>query len=197
MRSMNCYVAQRNKIWNYELRMKKILLLFLFALTFSSCEKDDICTEETTPRLILEFYDTSNNANLKNVVDLKVKGEGAADYIVFNSALEVDDEERYLFNGNKLELPLKIDGTTTKYSLILNSTSTTGDNEDLLEFNYTTENVFVSRACGYKTIFTLKASPDGVIKTDAATPDTFWIQDFNILTTNIATENETHIKIYF
>ena len=46
-------------------------------------------------------------------------------------------------------------------------------------------------------IFSLNDNPNGVIKTDAATPDGFWIQDINIVTTNIETENETHIKIYF
>jgi hypothetical protein len=79
----------------------------------------------------------------------------------------------------------------------LNSASSTGANEDFLQFNYTRQNVFVSRACGYKTIFELNATPNGVIKTDSTTPDGFWIQDINIVTTNIETENETHIKIYF
>ena len=164
--------------------MKRIIALLLIILTFSSCEKDDICTEETTPRLILEFYDISNPANLKNVVNLKVKGVGqTADLGTYNAV-------------SKIQLPLKIDGTTTKYSLILNSLDTT-PNEDFLQFDYTTQNVYVSRACGYKTTFTLNGSPNGVIKTDAAIPDSFWIQDINIQTTNITTENETHIKIYF
>ena len=176
--------------------MKKIIALLLITLTLSGCEKDDICTDETTPRLVLEFYDISNPANLKNVVNLKVKAVGAADYIVFNTSLPNTDPSRYLFNGNKLELPLDISQDTTKYDLILNSTSTTGANQDSLLFNYTRQNVFVSRACGYKTIFELNA-PNGVIKTDAATPDGFWMQDINILKTNIDTENETHIKIYF
>ena len=163
--------------------MKRIITLLLIILTFSGCEKDDICTEETTPRLVLEFYDISNPSNLKTVLNLKIKGVGLTD-------------DLGTYNGvSKIQLPLKIDGTTTKYSLILNSLDTT-PNEDFLEFNYTTQNVYVSRACGYKTTFTLN-SPNGVIKTDAAIPDSFWIQDINIQTTNITTENETHIKIYF
>ena len=177
--------------------MKKIVLLLLLTITFYSCEKDDICAEETTPRLVLEFYDISNPSNLKNVVNLKVKAIGAEDFIVFNSSLLETDSNRYLFNGNKLELPLDITQDITNYSLTLNSNNLTFINQDLLQFNYTRQNVFVSRACGYKTIFELNATPNGVIKTDAATPDGFWIQDINIVTTNIETENETHIKIYF
>jgi len=176
--------------------MKKILLLFLIAVAFSGCEKDDICTDETTPRLIVQFYDISNNANLKNVLNLKVKADDAPDYIVFNPALDASNPQRYLFNGTKLELPLKLDGTTTTYHLILNSTDAVYKNEDILQINYTPENVYVSRACGYKTIFTLN-NPGGVIRTDAPTPDLYWIQDLSVLTTNITTENETHIKVYF
>lgn len=162
--------------------MKKIFALFLIMITFSSCEKDDICTDETTPRVIIEFYDITNPATLKSVANLKVKGVG--------QTLDLGT-----FNGSKIQLPLKIDDLTTKYSLILDSGGTS-PNEDFLQFDYTHQNVFVSRACGYKTIFELN-SPNGVTLTDAATPDTFWIKDINIQTNNIETENETHIKILF
>ena len=164
--------------------MKRILFLLFITITFSGCEKDDICTDNTTPRLVLEFYDISNPSILKPVVNVLVTGEGQTALGTYNGV-------------SKIELPLDITQDTTKYSLILNSTSLTGANEDLLQFNYTRQNVFVSRACGYKTIFELNATPNGVIRTDAATPDGFWIQDINILTTNIETENEIHIKIYF
>lgn len=177
--------------------MKKIVVLVLIALIFSNCEKDDICVDDTTPRLIIEFYDITNPAALKSVLNLTVKGEGAADYMVFNTALAKTDPNRYLFNGNKLALPLKLNDTITKYSLVLKSTSLTESNEDFLEFHYTPQNVFVSRACGYKTIFQLD-SPGGAIATDSALPDTFWIQqNINIQKYSIVTEDETHIKIYF
>ena len=164
--------------------MKKIVALLLIAISLSGCEKDDICTDTTTPRLILEFYDISNPSILKPVVNVLITGEGQAALGTFNGV-------------SKIELPIDITHDTTKYSLIVNSTSAVGANEDFLQFNYTRQNVFVSRACGYKTIFELNATPNGIIKTDAATPDGFWIQDINILTTNIDNENETHIKIYF
>ena len=181
--------------------MKKIIALLFITLAFSGCEKDDVCIDETTPRLVIEFYDISNPSVLKNVLNLKVRGiveSGfAPDFIVFNSAT---NDSKYLFNGNKLELPLRINGNTTKYKLILNSTGTTvPPNEDIIQFNYIQQKIFVSRACGYKTIFTLDNAPNGVIVTDAAIPDSFWIQqgNINIQTNAITTENETHIKIYF
>lgn len=166
--------------------MKKILLLFLLAISFSGCEKDDICVDDTTPRLIIEFYDDSNPANLKNVTSLEVTAVGQTD------SLQV-------FNGvSVIQLPLKSFEDMTKYSLVLNSNSTNPlvINEDFLQFDYTRENVFVSRACGYKTIYELN-SPNGVTLTDTATPDLLWIRNISIQTTNIETENEVHIKIYF
>lgn len=166
--------------------MKKIIALLLTVIILSSCEKDDICTDETTPRLILEFYDISNPSALKNVVSLKIKG--------VDESLDLGT-----FSGvSKIELPLDITVDSTKYSFILNSNGGLGTppNEDFLQFDYTRNNVFVSRACGFKTVFTLN-TPNGVSLTDADTPDTFWIKEFNIETTNIETENETHIKIYF
>jgi len=168
--------------------MKKILVLLLIALSFSGCEKDDICDANTptTPRLIIDFYDASNPTELKNVINLKVIG--------FEMP---DDEPLGTFTGvSQVQLPLKTTLDSTKYRLILNSTSTSGSlNEDVLQFDYTRKDVFVSRACGYKTIYKLNA-PNGVTKTDASTPDGFWIQQINIETTNIETENETHIKMY-
>ena len=78
--------------------------------------------------------------------------------------------------------------------MILNSTSS--PNEDFLVFNYTTETVYVSRACGYKTIYKLN-DLDGVILTDTTTPDGLWMQNPTIQTNTITTENEIHIKVYF
>lgn len=171
--------------------MKKILFLFAIAFAFSSCEKDDICDSNTstTPRLIIEFYDKTNTTDLKTVSSLLVTGYNldtllATPLATFN-------------NVSVIELPLKTTEDSTKYSLRLNSSSTTtSNNEDVLQFNYTRKNVYVSRACGYKTVYELNAT-NGVVLTDAATADGSWIQSFTIVTNTIATEDETHIKIYF
>lgn len=159
-------------------------MLLCLVMAFSGCEKDDICVDETTPQLVLEFYDISNPTVLKNVVNLKVTGDGMTD------ALNT-------FNGvSTISLPLKTNEDATKYHLLLNSNSSTASNEDVLEFNYTRENVYVSRACGYKTVFELN-NANGLVLTDAITPDGLWIQDTNLQTNSIITENEVHLKIYF
>ncbi len=168
-------------------KMKRILLLFigLLSITFSSCEKDDICeaTTATTPKLIIEFYDILNPTVKKNVTNLAVK--------------EINTTTGLVFTGtNKIQIPLRTSQDLTKYSFILNSTDPAIVNEDFLQFNYSRQNLFVSRACGFKTNFTLD-STTAFIKIDTSIPDGYWIQNVIINTSNITTENETHVKIYF
>ena len=174
--------------------MKKILLLLVLALSFSGCEKDDICTEDTTPRLVLEFYDISSPATLKNVTNLKAVGEGETNGVVFNE--DGTAITKYLTNDNKVMLPLDPSQTTTEYHLYLNSTDADNINEDVLTFNYATQTVYVSRACGYKITYTLNDT-DGAVYADSDPADTFWIKNLNIQTKTITTENEVHIKVYF
>lgn len=167
--------------------MKKIQFLFfcLLTITFSSCEKDDICeiTTATTPQLIIEFYDILNPTIKKNVTNLSVK--------------EINTTASLAFTGtNKIQIPLRTSQDLTKYSFILNSTDPSIDNEDFLQFNYTRQNLFVSRACGFKTNFTLDSTVP-FIKSEASVPDGYWIQNVVINTSNITTINETHVKIYF
>lgn len=163
--------------------MKKIFLLVLIAFAFSSCEKDDICdaNTETTPRLILEFYDKTNTTELKNVTNLLVSGVG-----------QITDLETYT-GVSKIELPLKITDDVTNYSLTLNSTIPSTINEDLLQFDYSRATVFVSRACGYKTVFTLNNTNNNIVTTDSNN----WIDSVTITERNIDSENDVHIKIYF
>lgn len=173
--------------------MKKILLLLLvLASSFSSCEKDDICdpTTPTTPRLIIDFYDNDNRINTKNVTNLGIIGDGLDTGILFTGV-------------SKIQVPIKLTEDVTKYSFILNSKSTDPNliYTDNITFNYSRKTVFVSRACGFKTLFNLN--------NDIALPNPFvlnnnpkatfgnWIKDITIEKYNLETENETHIKIYF
>jgi hypothetical protein len=167
--------------------MKKFQLIFicLLSVTFSSCEKDDICDANTatTPKLTIEFYDILNPTVKKNVTNLAVKEINTTTSLVFNET-------------NKIKIPLKTNLDLTKFSFILNSTNPAIDNEDFLQFNYSRENLFVSRACGFKTNFTLNPTTP-FVKTEALITDGYWIQNVVITTSNITTENEIHVKIYF
>ncbi len=165
--------------------MKKI---FLVCLIFSllSCEKDDICDENTatTSKVVIEFYDFLNQENLKNVNQLIIKE--------VNQTVAFDTID----GVSTVSLPLRTSDDITKYSLVLNSDDDDLTNEDLIEFNYTRNQVYVSRACGYKTVFNLN-DVNGIVHTDSATNDLKWIKIIAIEDLIIENENETHIKIYF
>lgn len=173
--------------------MKYLKILFVpviaIAMGSISCERDDICPESTstTPRLIIDLYDSENPENTKNVFDLVVIGVGNEDEVLDGYSI-VDTDQ--------LLLPLKTDDNTTQYRLIegysYDDNDTPDDtsddivsgNEDIITINYSREQVYVSRACGYKTVFknvTLTIEPD----------DDNWIISREPLTDNQSVEDET------
>lgn len=179
--------------------MKKILAFFiLLGFASSSCEPDDICDPNTatTPRMLIQFFDISNPSVKKNVTNLKVIGEGMTEGVIFNPS--ASDDSKYITNGNEILLPLKTDGDVVKYKFIFNygNRNPLLVNTDNLEFRYTRENQYVSRACGFKTIFTLDSS-NPFILTDATPADELWVQYVIVAQNNITYENETIIKIFF
>ncbi len=178
--------------------MKKILLLFIASFTFSSCEKDDICdgNTPTTPRLVFQFYDRNNPSVLKNVNNLEIIGSGMTTGIVFNE--NASDNSKYLANGNTISIPLKTDANTTTYRFILNSRNPNPAliDTDEVTFNYTSRDVFVSRACGFKVLFTFDPSNRIVQKAIPATK-LKWMELISVEKSNIDNENETHIKVFF
>ena len=137
--------------------MKKIFLFLLISFSFLSCEKDDICdaTTPTTPRLVIEFYDYSiTTPTLKSLTNLKAVASGMTEGVVFNATLPVINPSRYLSNSNKIYLPLNPSATTTTYSLKYDFGGAS-ENEDVVTYNYTTQEVYISRACGFKYLFNL------------------------------------------
>ncbi len=72
--------------------MRKIFLLLIVALiSFSSCEKDDICDPNTptTPRLIISFYSVIEPSLLKPVSNLFILGDGLTTGILFTNVSTV------------------------------------------------------------------------------------------------------------
>jgi hypothetical protein len=173
--------------------MKKIILaVVVLAFAFSSCEKDDICDANTltTSRLVITFYDFTNPSLTKNVSNLKIIGEGMTEGISYNGSTVI--------NGSTVALPLKTDADLSSFRFILNfgSSNPAFVNEDILLFNYSRENIFVSRACGFKTSYTLDPQTP-FVHTDGPTADQKWIQYIAVKNSTITNENETHLEIYF
>lgn len=176
--------------------MKKISLLIVMLIVVGnySCERDDICpaSTPTTPRLLINLLDASNQDNPKNVFDLVVVG--------------VEDDElldtplpNYVFaDTDDLVLPLKTTDNTTEYILIQgasnndngtpddNSDDTIDGNYDRIIINYTREQVFVSRACGFKTIFR-----NVTLTIEDVNNDGRWMLSRTPLIDNQSVENET------
>ena len=178
---------------------KRILLLVVFISSFfSSCEKDDVCDANTitTPRLVLSFYDINNPSVLKNVTQLKVVGEDMDKGIIFST--NATGEAKYLTSGSTISIPLKVDQDITTYNLTFNSGNTNPALvfSDKIQFNYSRTNMFVSRACGYKTNFSLKPT-NPIIHTSDKINNSKWIQYISVEKSNIENENETHLKLFF
>ena len=172
-----------------------IIPILLIVILSISCERDDICPDSspTTPSVIIDIYDFENQESNKNVFGLLVAGIDN-DFILSGYNIVTTDE---------LVLPLKTDDNTTQYVLIkdasINDNGTPNDstddfydgNNDVITINYSREEVYVSRACGYKTIFknvTLTIEDDG----------DNWILSQQPLNSNQSVEDETtaHFNIY-
>ena len=168
-----------------------VTIMLVFACYLVSCEKDDLCadTTPTTPNLIIEFYNSDSPDDLTTVNGLQLFVEGSQDTIQAGTV-------------STIQLPLRVDATSTKWGLIYYrpNTGTVIPNTDYLEFKYTTRTEYVSRACGYKTLFTLDApngTPPNPVLTNGTDSPTFWIDNVEVLKTNIENEDDVHIKIYF
>lgn len=179
--------------------MKKTLsLLLLIIFTSLSCEKDDICNPNTptTPRLVIDFYNITNPSVKKNVTNLKVIGAGMKDGIIFNAG--ATGESQYLSNESSVSIPLKTNENSSKFRFILNSGNPNSAliDTDEITINYTRNDVYVSRACGFKTLFTLLPN-NPILQIAVPTTKAKWMQTISIEKSNIDNENEKHLKIFF
>lgn len=171
-------------------KLKKISVLLILAMVWisSGCEKDDICdpATATTPLLVIDFYDITNPTLKKNVTNLLLVGEGMDTGLPFNGV-------------NTIKIPLKITADLTQFQFILNYGNTVTPslvNSDVFQFNYSRNNIYVSRACGYKTLFTLDdTNPYALSELDPA--GTSWIKNIIVNQYQITNENETHFKVFF
>lgn len=175
---------------------KYIAILFgVITIVSMGCEPDDICPESTatTPKIIISFYDVSIPEDKKNVFKFRIQG--------VDNDIPLTDYN--IVTADSIALPLKTDNTTTQFKLhseyVYDDNDTpddTGDdtvegNEDIITINYSTKEVYVSRACGYKTIFenvTLTIEPDA----------DNWIKSKESLNDNQSVEDETsaHFKLF-
>lgn len=177
--------------------MKKInFLILIITIALISCERDDICAEgtSTTPQLKVEFYDATEPDDLKSVARLTVYGEG----LVSNPTEPSGATLVFNTNSNAVDLPLKVNDegivTSSRFvlekdtNLRLDTENPETSNLDVVEISYIPQFEYVSRACGYKSIFTdLQIS----VEVDGDN----WIEDIQIIESNVTNENTVHVYI--
>lgn len=154
-----------------------------------SCERDDICAEATatTPHLIIRFYNIDSRSELKAVRHMTVSQ-------VDNAKAIINDK-----TTDTIILPLKMDNlnglNTTRFELRkdvdydTDDKPTTQSNPDIIEVSYTPELIYVSRACGYKSIYN---DVTAGLNNDTDT----WIIDIDVINSTIKNEDAAHINIY-
>lgn len=173
------------------------LIIFLISvLLIQSCEKDDICSETTptTPKLILRFFDVASQDETKNAAGLRVTGFD-------DNNEEVEISGLNIITTDSINLPLRTDADITKFTFHLdygiddNGTPDNPDddiilgNPDIVTINYQREDVYVSRACGFKTIFnnlTISVENDG----------DKWVLNSEIINSTVENEITAHVKIF-
>lgn len=151
--------------------MKKQIIIFIILITaFLSCEKDDICIDAITPNLIIRFYNDTLPTELKSVE--------------LDSIWVINKDKLSAYKGvttDSIAIPLDFTKDTTKYIIENNSV------KDTIEFSYSRSDVFVSRSCGYKTIFENLQINNNTNN---------WIKSITINNTTISDEKAAHINIY-
>lgn len=156
--------------------MKKTIVFIFIIITFFSCERDDICIDAITPRLIIVFYGDEEFTTRKSVPNLKIEIDSLGIFKEINFT-----------NYDSISIPLRIDEDFTKIRLIKNFDLSTVQTEEFT-LTYLRDEVFVSRSCGFKTTF-LELPED--IEFDGN-----WIRSDTINTQNILNEKTKHISIF-
>ena len=165
--------------------MKRILFLVLI-LILPACEPDDICSEstQTTSPLVIAFF------NIESISDAKtVPGLFAIGLDTEGNEVIVDGE--IVSSRDKITLPLDVSQSQTQFKLYQNYSVIDGviqGNPDTIIITYTSESVYVSRACGFKNVFTIQSFE---IQSDLDP----WMIVSSISINEVVNQNETNVEI--
>ncbi len=151
-------------------------------LISTGCQRDDICSAatQTTPMLLISFFDVEDPGTAKPATNLLVR-EIFYDTIIYNRV-----------NASEIRIPLRVDSGTTEYDFILNAPAeeaTDESNAARLTFSYDPDEIYVSRACGFKVNFRnliVGFSPE----------NSAWISSITVVEENIENETSAHVHIY-
>ena len=166
------------------------LILIVFIVFLTGCEKDDICPEstQTTPRLVITFYDIDNAQERKNVESLAV-------YAVRDNELVLIEDISGI-TTDSIAIPLRNDIGMSNFKFIKNYSVENdvifGDSNHIY-IDYELTNEFVSRACGFIANYSITSFFNFDILHDP--PVYTWIQGYEVVNSTITNENQSHVKI--
>ena len=157
---------------------RTIFILFITVLfsAFISCESDDLCDHTVnTPRLVVRFYHQNNTRTPFSIANLTVYGQGNSTPLVSSVTLD------------SLALPLRLESPTTYlFQTVVSGTTTS---TTTLTVSYTSEQSFVSKACGIKITYnTLSATIENA--------NSSWLKGLSIKNTTVDNEKKDHIHLY-
>lgn len=158
-------------------RFQKWFFLAGFFLILLGCQRDDICPEgtETTPLLVIEFYDPLDPTRLKAVPNLMVRASGKEEILLGPSTV------------NTISIPLRTGENFTEYVFTTNANSEE-ENEDIITFTYSPDPEYLNRACGYKINYN---NLDVSVHDD----ENNWILSETIIQESVENETEAHIYL--
>ena len=162
-----------------------IACIVLFTIGISSCEKDDLCDPSlsVTPRLIITFVDITDPEERKTVDELQLKEIGASGFAPLDSS-----GSTLLTDEDSIAVPLRTDNNRTSYDFYREDA--TGINIDNIDFNYTLEEIYINRACGFKVTY----NNLGFVQNPESTGQE-WIRNVRVLTESVTSNNDIHIEI--
>ena len=160
------------------------------SLIIISCEKDDICPDstQTTPQLVVTFYDAIDPQQSKTVESLAV-------YAIKDSELILIENINGI-NTDSIAIPLRNDIGVSNFRFIKNYSVENdiifGDlNHVYIDYEMT--DVFISRACGFITNYSILSLVPYDILQDP--PVIGWIDGYEIVNPIVTNENQAHVKI--
>ena len=153
-------------------------------LIIISCEKDDICPEstQTTPQLVVAFYDALDPQQRKTVESLAVFAIKDSELILIENINGI--------NTDSIAIPLRNDIGVSNFRFIKNYSVENniifGDlNHVYIDYEMT--DVFISRACGFITNYSILSL--------ILDPVVGWIGGYEIVNPIVTNENQAHVKI--
>lgn len=178
--------------------MKKSIYFLISILSIgyiaSSCQRDDICPEATptTPRLVIRFVDIQQPDEAKAVNALSVQEATRDTRVQLNEAGET------VATIDSISIPLNPSTMSVNYTFTRNTDVTeeqmndaTPEDPDSIGFSYTPDDVYINRACGFKSNYI-----DLQVDFDFNLGDENWIKNIEIVESNIIDEFVTHVIIF-